>query len=426
MALLKLQPQRFLNGEVHEWYRIILGYSDHLVGTLLDEFQLREKDTVLDPFCGSGTTLVEAMKRGVIATGIDANPSSCFAARVKTNWSVEPKLLRGQLDAVQTKYKKALTRNDYEIDGFYQYLVQSEYLRRWISVKPARKVVALKRAINQLRIPADYKQILRLALIAETVQGSSNVKFGPELYCAKVKRDASVFTGFKTRVEKMCEDLALVSGTRHGYASVIMGDSRACGKYLKRKGQFASLISSPPYPAEHDYTRNSRLELALLGFVDNRESVRNIKMGMIRSHTKGIYRTDVDSKLVANHKKIQSLVRKIDEKAKYKNYGFARLYSTVLCEYFGGLKRHFRSVIPLIAPGGLCAYVVGDQSSYLQVHIPTAEILASIAVECGFEYVETRFWRRRWSTTMGRNIAENILILRVPGSRQSTSNRKRP
>ena len=93
----KLHPQRFLNGEVHDWYRIILGYSDHLVGGLLDEFHLDPKASVLDPFCGSGTTLVEGMKRGLRVTGLDANPSSCFAARVKTDWSVDPERLRALL-----------------------------------------------------------------------------------------------------------------------------------------------------------------------------------------------------------------------------------------------------------------------------------------------------------------------------------------
>jgi hypothetical protein len=141
---------------------------------------------------------------------------------------------------------------------------------------------------------------------------------------------------------------------------------------------------------------------------------------MIRSHTKGIYRTDADFKLVAADARIQALARKIDKKAKTKKYGFARLYSAVLCEYFGGLKRHFGSVISLIAPGGFCAYVVGDQSSYFQVPIPTAEILQTLAVDCGFEHIETRQWRTRRSTISSRDLTENILILRAPrkGSRK--------
>jgi hypothetical protein len=411
----RLQPQRFQNGEIHDWYRIILGYSDHLVGGLLDEFKLTSDHRVLDPFCGAGTTLVEAMKRGIAATGIDANPSSHFASKVKTNWTVDPQILRANLDSVRTLYKVEVARNDSEFDSFYRYLSETGYVGRWISVKPLRKVVALKRAITKLRTPSDYKDILTLGLIAETVHGSSNIRFGPELYCGKVKRDSSVVAGFRSRVMKMYDDLKIVAGTAHGEATTILGDARVCGKYLRRPGYFNGLISSPPYPTEHDYTRNSRLELALLGAVSDRQSLRHIKSQMIRSHTKGIYQTDKDSKLVSDHETIQALVHTIDKKARDKTYGFARLYSTVLCEYFGGLKRHFASVLPLIAPRGYCAYVVGDQSSYFQIRIPTAKILASIAIECGFEHVETRRWRTRWSTTMRKEIAENILILRAPG-----------
>jgi hypothetical protein len=42
--------QANLNGEVHNWYRLRLGYSDHLVSKLLDEFSLTSDDRVLDPF----------------------------------------------------------------------------------------------------------------------------------------------------------------------------------------------------------------------------------------------------------------------------------------------------------------------------------------------------------------------------------------
>ncbi len=373
--------------------------------------------TILDPFCGSGTTLVEAMKRDISATGIDANPSSHFAARVKTNWNLDGEVLLDQLDKIKSLYDIALKRLDCDQDPFFDYLSTAGFLRRqWISLKPLRKVVALKRAIAQLRIGRDYKDALLLALIAETVRGSANVKFGPELYRGKVKRDSSVFTGFKLRVMQMSEDLALVKGFTYPPSRLILGDARVCGKYLRRTDYFQALICSPPYPTEHDYTRNSRLELALLGIVTGRESLRMIKQGMIRSHTKGIYSSDSDGRLVRNHKVIESLAKTIDKKAESKTHGFARLYSTVLREYFGGIKRHFHSVKPLMAPNALCAYVVGDQSSYLQVHIPTAEILAGLARDVGYQHVETRRWRRRRSTATGREIAENILILRIPAN----------
>ena len=408
-----IQQQTFLNGEVHDWYRLVLGYSDRLVGGLLDEFEIKVGDSVLDPFCGAGTTLVEAMKRGVLATGIDANPSSFFAATVKTNWDLRGETLLECLDRVAAGYRGLVKDEAYEADFFCEYLTRGGFLkRRWLSVKPLRKVIAIRRAIQQIQTRASYKGALQLALIAETIRGSANIKFGPELYCGRSRRDASVFAGFRARVEKMAADLALVKLVARGTANVILGDARQCARLIPRGKRFSAIISSPPYPAEHDYTRNARLELALLGAVTDRESLRKIKMTMIRSHTKGIYKGDCDAALVKGHSKIERIARILEQKAEGKTHGFARLYSTVLREYFGGMKSHFRSVRSLVKPRALCAYVVGDQSSYLQVHIPTAEILSSLASEVGFDTIEIRHWRSRWSTATSRLVPENILILR--------------
>ena len=107
-----LRPQKILNGEVHDWYRIILGYSDHLVSQLIDRFGIKEGDWVLDPFCGSGTTLVECLKRGIHAVGIDANPSSCFAARVKADWTLDGRRLRENAAKAKLGYS---TRSAHEI-----------------------------------------------------------------------------------------------------------------------------------------------------------------------------------------------------------------------------------------------------------------------------------------------------------------------
>src|ERR1043166_7414599 len=93
-------PQRFRNGEIHSWYRFVWGYSDHLVAGLLEEFGIEAGERVLDPFCGTGTTLVECLKRGIRATGVDASPASLFASKVKTNWTLESGNLLGALALV--------------------------------------------------------------------------------------------------------------------------------------------------------------------------------------------------------------------------------------------------------------------------------------------------------------------------------------
>ncbi len=410
-----VHPQRILNGEVHNWYRIILGYSDHLVSQLIDQFKVREGDWVLDPFCGSGTTLVECLKRGINAVGIDANPSSCFAARVKVDWTLNGDRLCENAGKARLGYLREVRTKHYLEDPTYRYLDKTGFIRRgWMSEKPLRKALALKMGIQALRAAPRYKSALMLALVTEITVAASNIKFGPELYCGPSKDDHDVLDGFLARVDTMASDLAIVSGVARSSVTVVQGDSRACGSLpeVSKRAPYAAIICSPPYPAEHDYTRNSRLELAFLDHVPDLASLRVIKKAMIRSHSKGIYVTDSDGIEVAGNRRVMAIVEEIQQKAEHKTHGFARYYPTVAREYFGGIKKHLAAVGPLLREDGFCAYVVGDQSSYLGVHIPTAEIISELAHEVGFKTATIEHWRNRWSTTNSKNMEEHILVLR--------------
>ena len=125
---------------------------------------------------------------------------------------------------------------------------------------------------------------------------------------------------------------------------------------------------------------------------------------MIRSNTKGIYKEDNDSLSIENNEAIRNIVDEIRERIKTKTHGFARLYPTVVMEYFGGMKKHFQNIKDILEPNALCAYIVGDQSSYLQVNIPTAEILSSIVSELGYEVLEIIPWRTSWATVTSKKI----------------------
>ena len=410
----EVRPGFFLNGEVHHWYNIILGYNDDLVAHLIEQFKLTRNDLVLDPFCGAGTTLVECMRSEIPSIGVDANPSSCFAARVKTDWELDTRKIEAALDDLSVSYRRLLAHQQYKSDLTYCYITDSGMVERgWISEVRLIKAIALKKAIAKLNIGLRYQNFFKLALISEVVQKISNVKFGPELYCGPHRENRNLFKGFATRVQKMCADLEKVAELTPAMATVIQDDSRSLNRLPRtlKKREVSAIICSPPYPAEHDYTRNTRLELAFLEDVTGLESLRKIKKRMMRSHTKGIYKKDDDGAFVKQIISVQDVVRTLEPLVKEKTHGFAKLYPKVVGEYFGGMARHFASVAPYLKKGAQCAYVVGDQSSYLRHHIPTAEILATIATELEFEKVEIAHWRKRWSTTTSLEISENILIL---------------
>jgi hypothetical protein len=174
------------------------------------------------------------------------------------------------------------------------------------------------------------------------------------------------------------------------------------------------VITSPPYPTEKDYTRNTRLELVHLGFVHDRDSLRRIKAQMIRSHSKGIYKSDADGRLVAELPYVKALADELRRKVKGKTYGFAKLYPRIIEEYFGGMYRHLIALSRVMRRGGKAAYVVGEQCTYLQTFTPTGTILAKLAErpEVGFRLQDILVWRVRQGTTgSGNSIKEEIVII---------------
>ena len=73
----KLYPQ---DRAAHDWYRFVLSYPPHLVHQYLQRFGLSHGHTVLDPFCGTGTTLVECKKAGAPSLGVEVNLMAHFAS----------------------------------------------------------------------------------------------------------------------------------------------------------------------------------------------------------------------------------------------------------------------------------------------------------------------------------------------------------
>ena len=96
----------------HGWYRFVLSFPPHLVRSYAERFELGESSVLLDPFCGTGTTVVEAKKLGIPSRGIEALPVAFHAAATKVDWSPDPDRLMAHAELVADK---ALAR--LEADG---------------------------------------------------------------------------------------------------------------------------------------------------------------------------------------------------------------------------------------------------------------------------------------------------------------------
>ena len=139
---------------------------------------------------------------------------------------------------------------------------------------------------------------------------------------------------------------------------------------------------------------------------------------MIRSNTRGVYKSDDDDQWVSGYPEIQRIAREIERRRIElgKTSGFERMYSRVARLYFGGMARHLSNLRRILRPGARLAYVVGDQASYLRVMIRTGEILSKIAETLGYEIIGTDLFRTRLATASKKQLREEVVIFKWPGS----------
>lgn len=412
---------------VHDWFRFVLSFPPGLVRHYLSDFNLGPNDLVLDPFCGSGTTLVESQKAGVPSVGVEAHPFTAFASRVKLDWSVDSCDLQHVAETIAAFCQESLATDgvpdeptDDPGDASLPLRSLPEeaaalLLNGSISPRPLHKALVLRDAID-LQSQGRVRSLLRLALARAVVQHSSNLRFGPEVGVRQRHLDLSVIRPWYTRVQQMARDLESMTADDMPLSRVLSGDARDVGVLLA-PASVSAVICSPPYPNEKDYTRTTRLETVLLKFAQNRADLRAIKHAMIRSNTRGVYVSDVDDQWVAHHPRISALARQIEEQrlALGKTSGFERLYARVTLLYFGGMMRHLADLRPLLTPGARLAYVVGDQASYLRVLIPTGAILADLAERLGYEVDRIDLFRTRWATATRQMLREEVVVLTWPG-----------
>ena len=414
---------------VHGWYRFVLSFPPHLVRTYMDRFDVGDGRIVLDPFCGTGTTLVEAKKVGAGCLGIEANPLAHFASRVKLDWTPDPDGLEaraariaeeatGCLGADGVTDEPPLFVADEARDGLRGLPPEADklLLANSISPLPLHKALVLLDCLDSQAGPL-FRDHLRLAFADSIVNASSNLRFGPEVGLGVVRSDAPVIAPWLVRVRRMADDLRRVAANGGAIATAHLGDAREVDRLLQSRVVDA-VITSPPYPNEKDYTRTTRLESVLLGFIRDKASLRHFKHGLVRSNTRGVYRDDTDHAWVADDPEIRRISREIEERriALGKTSGFERMYHRVVPLFFGGLARHLAGLRAVLRPGAQLAYVVGDQASYLRVMIRTGQLLASIAGRLGYEVVDVDLFRTRFATATAEELREEVVILRWRGT----------
>lgn len=431
--------QNRLRGEdrpVHDWYRFVLSFPPHLVRDYLERFGLEEGQCVLDPFCGTGTTLVECKKRGIPSVGVEANPMAYFASQVKTDWTLDPDPLVAHAQAIAEQAYAHLDADGMNDDCLPLFGAKGKLsrptgarlkaldeqktallLRDSISPLPLHKVMVLLECMANSGDDG-FSRHERLALAKCVVSVASNLHFGPEVGVEKPKQDAVVVGSWLAQVQSMADDLRPLGGRQGTPAVVHHADARRILQVVKPRS-IDAVITSPPYPNEKDYTRTTRLESVLLGFLNNKKDLRFLKEGLVRSNTRGVFKADDDDRLVAQDPEIQRIAAAIEARRIElgKTSGFERMYSRVTKLYFGGMVRHLDQLRVVLRPGARLAYVTGDQASYLRVMIRTGQLLADLATGLGYEVMGIDLFRTRLSTATREQLREEVVLLRWPGER---------
>ncbi len=423
----KLDPQ---DRAFHDWYRFVLSFPPHLVRNYIDAFGLTQNHTLLDPFCGTGTTLVESKLAGIKAIGLEANPFAHFASAVKVDWEIDPDLLIERAHDVRDSTLNALKAQGIDdskpFEGNLKDIplitldaeARNLLITNSISPLPLHKTLMLLNFLKKHQSERYYRHGL-LALANALVSAIGNLHFGPEVGVGKLKQDVPVVAPWLSEMEKIAKDLRYAISGFYPDSEVYLSDAREIAGIVQPDSVDA-VITSPPYPNEKDYTRTTRLESVILGFIRSKAELRSLKKRLIRSNTRGVYKGDDDHKWIAEHPEIQRIANSIEERRIElgKNSGFERLYGKVTRLYFGGMARHMADLRDVLRPGAQLAYVVGDQASYLRVMIRTGQLLSDIAEALGYELLRIDPFRTRFATATKEQLQEEVVVLRWTGQRK--------
>lgn len=338
-----------------------------VAGRLIDMFA-KPKALVLDPFCGSGSVLLEAFIRGYNSFGIDINPLSLLVSRVKTT-PLNYKLLQDELEKVLKKtslIKKIDSTDFFNIDYWFKPDV--------ISI-----LAKLRRAINSIT-DERVRDFFRV-VFSFTVRASSNTRNG-EFKLYRIENEK--LNSFSPDVIGIFKERAVLNITAMTDFWKHFKNNKTCVAILNedtrhrtsiRSGAVDTVVTSPPYGDSKTtvaYGQFSRLSLQWLGFngeyldTDNRSlggrlDTNNLHLGYSSPNLR--YALDV--------------ISRIDNKR-----------AREVMAFYIDLNKCFIELGSVVKKGGSLCMVVGNRT-VKGIQLPTDEIVADFGEATGFRHIET-------------------------------------
>lgn len=392
-------------------------FNPQVVKALLNIFGIRPGARVLDPFCGSGTTLVECAHAGILGCGADVNPFAVFLANAK-------------LQALSTPVSDLVAARDLllrALEGQRPSELRNgprmEYLRSWFE-------------------PDVLGEIERIRVVAEDVTGRHSPVF--LALASDLLRDYSMQDPQDLRIRRRKSRLPdrpvsdALSASSGRFLDSLEAAQGVLGMSLPRGiaqvrdtctlapdvGRYDAVITSPPYAMALPYVDTQRLSLVWLGLADPAEISRlDAELIGSREFRRTGRRAAMDS-LRDNGARLPEPEAAFClrlQGALTSHDGFRRqAVPALLYRYLASMRGCFSAVRGVVGPGAPFALVVGHNHTVLggvRYDIDTPAHLASLADDAGWaveELLPLQTYRRYGYHVRNAVRNETLVILRRP------------
>jgi len=338
---------------------------------LIKEFG-KNASLLFDPYCGTGTSLVEANLKGINAIGTDLNPLARLVALSKTT------VLNIQvLDLYLKEFSNFVFSLlfDQEIPNII--VPKFKNIDYWFDKNIQQKLAIIKYFIE--RIEDNKIKNFFLVAFSETVRDCSwtrngefklyrmseqqRQKFNPDVF--------SIMLNKLSRNKKGLIEFIEVIKNKKVFTKIYDFNTVYEVKYI-HKGTVDLIVTSPPYGDSRTtvaYGQFSRLSNQWLGVIEASQIDKKLMGGSIRRKIERFGNGIIDDVL--------NEISKLDEKRAREVYSFYQ-------DYYKSIK----NVASLIKKNGFACYVVGNRK-VKGVTLPTDEITKSFFESNGFSHIET-------------------------------------
>lgn len=360
-----------LNLPIQRWYRYKEGYSIKLVDKILTKYNVKDGDLIVDPFCGSGSTLLQAKINKCNSIGFEINPFSAFLAKVKTQDYKKQDMISFYENVSELHNIKKKQNIDIPKLSTIEQLFKKDALFYLLTIKEEIKQIKNKRVAD----------LIMLAWLGILEESSNYRKAGNGLKIRKtikktIRDKEYVKKIFFNALKKIGEDLEFAINISNQVSTSVIEDT--CfnlNKYTK-KNSVKGVIFSPPYANCFDYTEIYKVELWMGSFVKEYSDLKILRKRGIRSHLNGY---EIESKIaVKSVPELGTLVTELSQKELWD-----KRIPKMVEAYFNDMFHSLTEIYQALKKKGFCVIIVSN-SAYGGIVVPTDLLLAKFAKHLGF------------------------------------------